>query len=428
MTALSKSSEDWSRSMSSEPTHVELDSSSGAPLRDEPTAPDIEHTEDSGLHFTPSGRLTKTSTTLQNTRAFLGLHPEAPIDEEHDMAEHSDLWWSKMKITLREPLLEFFGVFILVLFGDGSVAQVLLSTGQQSAPGGNGFGSYQSINWGPCGVVENKSLGHARARAMEQTKPETDEQTVADRYFRWGIGVMLGVYVAGDSGAYLNPAVTFTMCLFRRLPWRRFPAYFLAQFLGGFFAAGVVYANYINGINQVEGYGKRTVPPSKTATAGIFCTYPQAFVTKTSQFFSEFIASAILMFVIFALKDDSNNGSSKGGGNWFPLSLFFLVFGIGACFGWETGYAINLARDFGPRLMSHAVGYGHEVWSAGGYYFWVPMVAPFCGCVFGGFLYDAFLYTGPSAVNTPWFGLRDLIRPKKAIAERVEKHREAGLV
>ena len=177
---------------------------------------------------------------------------------------------------------------------------------------------------------------------------------------------MLGVYVAGDSGAYLNPAVTFTNCLLRRLPWRRFPIYMLAQFLGAFAASGVVYANYINAINAFEGHGLRTVPPSATATAGIFCTYPQEFMTRTSMFFSEFIASTILMFVIFALKDDSNNGVSKGGGNWFPLGLFFLVFGIGACFGWETGYAINLARDTGPRLMSYAVGYGSEVWSAGG--------------------------------------------------------------
>ena len=81
-----------------------------------------------------------------------------------------------------------------------------------------------------------------------------------------------GVYVAGDSGAYLNPAITFTNCMFRRLPWRRFPMYFLAQLLGGFVAAGVVYANYINGINALEGHNIRTVPPSPTATAGIFCT------------------------------------------------------------------------------------------------------------------------------------------------------------
>lgn len=77
---------------------------------------------------------------------------------------------------------------------------------------------------------------------------------------------------------------------------------------------------------------------------------------------------------------------------------------------WETGYAINLARDFGPRLMSYILGYGHEVWSAGGYYFWIPMVAPFLGCTFGAFLYDFFIYTGPeSPVNTPWLGLKDLV-------------------
>lgn len=119
---------------------------------------------------------------------------------------------------------------------------------------------------------------------------------------------MLGIYVAGDSGAYLNPAVTFCNCLFRQLPWRRFPIYFVAQMLGGFVGSGIVYANYISAIDYFEGHNLRTVPPAPNATAGIFCTYPQAFATKTSQFFSEVIASALLMFVIFALKDPSNNG------------------------------------------------------------------------------------------------------------------------
>jgi len=212
---------------------------------------------------------------------------------------------------------------------------------------------------------------------------------------------MLGVYVAGDSGAYLNPAITFGNCLFRGLPWRRFPVYFVAQILGGFVGSGIVYANYMSAIDNFEGGRLRTVPPAENATAAIFCTYPQAFLTKTGQFFSEFIASALLMFVIFALKDPSNNGVPKVcyvflvkmGGNmadwvwqddkWFPLCLFFLIFGLGSCFGWETGYAINIARDFGPRLMSYAVGYGPEVWSAGGYYFWVSLFLVWCwndGC------------------------------------------------
>jgi aquaglyceroporin related protein len=127
----------------------------------------------------------------------------------------------------------------------------------------------------------------------------------------------------------------------RRLPS---PTAFFASFRGedfqgGLVAAAIIYGNYVNDINAFEGHGIRTVPPSPTATAGIFCTYPKAYMTKASMFFSEFIASAILMFVIFALKDDTNNGVSRGGGNWFPLGLFFLIFGIGACFGVETGYA-----------------------------------------------------------------------------------------
>ena len=101
-----------------------------------------------------------------------------------------------------------------------------------------------------------------------------------------------------------------------------------------------------------------------------------SFMTKTGQFFSEFIASTLLMFLIYALKDDGNIGA----GNLTPLGLFFIIFGIGACWGWETGYAINLARDFGPRLMSYFLGYGHEVFSAGNYYFWVSWVSDCCVC------------------------------------------------
>ena len=110
-------------------------------------------------------------------------------------------------------------------------------------------------------------------------------------------------------------------------------------------------------------------------------------MSRTGQFFSEFIASTLLMFLIYALKDDGNIGA----GNLTPLGLFFIIFGIGACWGWETGYAINLARDFGPRLMSYFLGYGHEVWSAGNYYFWVSFLS-------ARFLYDS----ADSACRFPW--------------------------
>ncbi|OXV05329.1 hypothetical protein Egran_06903 [Elaphomyces granulatus] len=256
--------------------------------------------------------------------------------------------WSRIRNDLREPLSEFFGTMILILFGNGVTCQVFLS--------GEKRGSYQSVSWG------------------------------------WGVGAMLGVYVSGISGGHINPAVTFASCVLRKFPWKKCPGYIAAQILGAFCGAFVVYGNYKSAIDVYEGGPNiRTVPGySGTATAGMFWPYPAEFTTVTGQFFSEFIATSIMMFVIFALKDDNNLGS----GPFFPLGLLFLIFGIGACFGWETGYALNLARDFGPRLMTFCVGYGYKVWTAGNYFFWIPIVAPFCGCTFGGWLYDVFLYTG----------------------------------
>ncbi|KAL4778003.1 aquaporin-like protein [Aspergillus varians] len=258
--------------------------------------------------------------------------------------QSSSLWWIKIRASCREAFSEFLGTMILVLFGNGVVAQVTLSHDEK--------GDYQSISWG------------------------------------WGIGVMLGIYVSGISGSHLNPAVTFTFCL-----------------LGGMSAAAIVYGNYKSAVDTYEGGpGIRTVPGySETASGGIFCTYPAQFMTTTGQFFSEFVSSSILMFVIFALTDKGNN---MGAGPLMPLGMFFTIFGIGACFGWETGYAINLARDFGPRLVSYMIGYGPEVWRAGNYYFWVPVVASFLGCIFGGWLYNMFLYVGSdSPINMPYLGI-----------------------
>ncbi|RSL81296.1 hypothetical protein CEP52_017233 [Fusarium oligoseptatum] len=193
-------------------------------------------------------------------------------------------------------------------------------------------------------------------------------------------------------------------------------------------AAAIVYGNYKSAINAYEGGpGIRTVT-GENATAGIFCTYPAPFMTRTGMVFSEFIASTILQFVIFALADSTNIGA----GPLMPLALFFLIFGIGACWGWETGYAINLARDFGPRLVSYMLGYGSEVWSAGGYYFWVsqdlfdydvltnlddrfPWLFHSLVHLFGGFLYDTFMYTGPSPMNTPYMGLKRLVTPRRSV-------------
>ncbi|KAL6867121.1 aquaporin-like protein [Trichoderma novae-zelandiae] len=264
--------------------------------------------------------------------------------------------WFKFRKLMREPFSEFFGVMILVLFGDGSIAQVVLGQGAK--------GDWQNINWG------------------------------------WALGLMLGVYCGGVSGAHLNPAVTLANCVFRKFPWRKLPVYALAQLFGAMVASLIVYGNYKSAIDVYEGgLGIRTVGLS-TSTAGIFCTYPAPFLTKTGQFFDEFIGSAILLFCLYALLDDGNIGA----GNLLPLGLFFVFYGIGACFGSNTGYAVNPARDLGPRIMTYAVGYGHQVWTAGDYYFWVPVIAPFLGCLCGGFLYDTFIFTGDSPINLPYMG------------------------
>lgn len=289
--------------------------------------------------------------------------------------------WPRIRHVLREPFAEFFGTMVLILFGDGVVAQVVLSSGEK--------GAYQSISW--C----------------------------------WGIGVMFGVYCSGGiSGGHLNPAVTFANCVFRGFPWKKFPIYAFAQLFGAFCGALIVYGNYKSAFDFYEGYGIRTVTGA-TASAGVFCTYPASFMTRTGMFFSEVIASAILMIGIYAINDDNNLAA----GNLGPIALFFLIFGLGAAFGWETGYAINPARDFGPRLASLAVGYGSEVFSAGGWYFWIPIIAPFIGCTLGGFLYDFLIFTGAeSPLNMPYVGfnryttITDALTGRKHIPTSAYEH------
>ena len=131
-------------------------------------------------------------------------------------------------------------------------------------------------------------------------------------------------YTGGISGAHLNPAVTFANCMFRGVPWRKFPIYASAQVLGAFCASGVVYANYKSAIDVFEGGPNiRTVPGfSPNATAGIFCTYPQAFMTTTGQFFSEFVASTLLMFTLYALKDGTARAVSWWNRGVGVLTLF----------------------------------------------------------------------------------------------------------
>ncbi len=243
--------------------------------------------------------------------------------------------------VVRELLAEFLGTFILMVFGVAVVAQVVLS--------GETAGTYLSINIG------------------------------------WGLAVMFGCYVAGGvSGAHLNPAVTVALAVHRGFPWRKVMPYVLAQFAGAFLASLVVYLTYIDAINVFDG-GVRQVAGAQ-GTAGIFATYPQAFLsTFPGGFIDQVVGTALLVGVIFAISDPRNSPPPAGVA---PLIVGLLVLLIGMTFGFNAGYAINPARDLAPRVFTSLFGWGGGVFQAGNSWWWVPVTAPVFGAVLGGWLYD----------------------------------------
>jgi MIP family channel proteins len=248
-----------------------------------------------------------------------------------------------LRDTWREFLAEILGTFLILVFGTASVAQTVLSGGD--------LGSALSI------------------------------------HLSWGLGVTFGIYAsAGVSGAHLNPAVTLAFAAFRGFPWRKVPAYVLAQTLGALAGAAVTFVTYREAFSAFDG-GVRQVAGEK-ATAGIFATYPQPFLSAfPGGFIDQVVGTALLLLVIFAIGDRRNAGPATGG----PVLVGALVVAIGMTFGFNAGYAINPARDLGPRLFTSVAGWGSEVWSAGGHWWWVPIVAPCVGALLGGFVYDVFI-------------------------------------
>jgi MIP family channel proteins len=242
--------------------------------------------------------------------------------------------------TLREAAAEFLGTFILLVFGTASVAQSLLS---------------------------EKSAG-----------------TPLSIHLSWGLAVTMGIYVsAGVSGAHLNPAVTLAFAAFRGFPWRKVPAYLVAQIAGAFAGATVTFLTYHEAFDAFDG-GVRQVTGEK-ATAGIFATYPQPFLSAfPGGFLDQVVGTALLLLVIFALGDRRNAGPTSGG----PVLVGALVALIGMTFGFNAGYAINPARDLGPRVFTAIAGWGGEVFRAGGGWWWVPIVAPCLGGLLGALVYD----------------------------------------
>jgi glycerol uptake facilitator protein len=240
---------------------------------------------------------------------------------------------------LAELLAEFLGTMVLILFGDGVVAMVTLFT--HNIPGEVVKGGYTNI-------------------------------TLA-----WGLAVTMGIYIAGKiSGAHLNPAVTVTLAAFRGFPWRKVLPYSIAQIAGAFVAAALVFWNYHPAFLAID--------PNLDHTAGVFTTFPAFPEIVSAGLLDQIIGTALLLLMIFAITDERNQPPAI----LQPLMVGLVVVVIGMAYGGMHGYAINPARDFGPRLWTVVAGFKNNGLTDGGQVFWVPIVGPIIGGLIGGLVYD----------------------------------------
>ncbi|MER5184297.1 MIP/aquaporin family protein [Streptomyces sp. NPDC002896] len=245
---------------------------------------------------------------------------------------------------------EFAGTMVLILFGCGVVAQVVAGGALTSPPGG--LGDHDSIAWG------------------------------------WGLGVTLGVYVAARlSGAHINPAVTLALAAFKGFPWKKVAPYMVAQTAGAFIAALIVRWNYTEALAKAD-------PGHTFKTQIVFSTLPANGNTNLpvgtwGAFRDQIIGTAILVLLVFAVTDLLNSAPKA---NMAPFIIGLIVVAIGMAWGTLAGYAINPARDFGPRLASYMTGYG-LAWRDQYHvlYWWVPIVAPLIGGLIGAWFYKAFV-------------------------------------
>ena len=244
---------------------------------------------------------------------------------------------------MSEFYAEFIGTMVLILLGNGVVANVVL----KGTKGNNG-------GW----IVI--TLG-------------------------WGLAVFLGVTIAGPySGAHLNPAVTFGLALAGKFPWIKVGTFMIAQMLGAAFGAFLVWLFYRHHYNETE---------DKGSILATFATGP-AIRKLPNNFFSEMLGTFVLIFVIFYIEGASISCNALlevkiGLGSVGALPVALLVTAIGLSLGGTTGYAINPARDLSPRLM-HAVlpikNKGNSDWS----YSWIPVLAPLTGAAIAVALYLVF--------------------------------------
>ena len=268
-----------------------------------------------------------------------------------------------------ECLSEFLGTLVLLAFGDGSVAVAIVGL-----PGsGRQVAAFGAPSW----------------------------LIIA---FGWFMAVALGVYVAGGvSGAHINPAVTIAFAVRRQFPWRKVVPYWFAQVAGAFAGAAIVYADFQQAIGVNEAAHHLVRNTTDLPGFAIFATFPAAYYHGAAgwPFLDQIFGTAFLVMFVAALIDTKNTGPLS---NMAPFMIGAAVLAIGLSFGTGAGYAINPARDFGPRLFAFALGWGalalpgsfHTIAQTFSWYFWVPIVGPLVGGVVGIVVYDLFI---SSAIN-----------------------------
>jgi glycerol uptake facilitator protein len=248
-----------------------------------------------------------------------------------------------------ELIAEVFGTFILILLGDGVVANVGL--------------------------------------APRLASPAYDWNTIA---IGWAFAVAIAVYVVGGvSGAHINPAVTLALAVKRDFPWRKVIPYMLAQIVGAFLGALGVYLVYMEGLQAAGMPNVWCTGPGSTFTTafwGASGADALASYSLLNAFIAEIFGTAVLLWGVLASGDTKNLGV---GANLGPLIVAFTVLAVGLSLGGPSGYSINPARDFGPRLFGALAGTADLF--IGWYWLLPPVTAPLIGGIIGVFTYDWFV-------------------------------------
>jgi glycerol uptake facilitator protein len=268
--------------------------------------------------------------------------------------------------TWGECLAEFLGTFVLIALGDGVVAMAVAAlpgSGRTQGPTTFflGVGDWLLITWG------------------------------------WALAVTFAVYVAGGvSGAHINPAVTLAFAVRRKFPWRKVGPYVVAQVAGAFAGAALVLAVYHDAIDAFDAaLGTTRAGPKGLASYSIFATFPAPYFHGSwgGPFLDQVVGTAFLVAFVVAVIDVRNTAVQANLGPWM---IGLVVAAIGMSFGANAGYAINPARDFGPRVLAYLAGWGDTALPGtvpGSFsgYFWIPIVAPLIGGVLGVLVYDGFI-------------------------------------